>query len=91
MKQVIKEKAGRKKKEHIHDAIEAIQMEQVAASKEKDQVLQSPPVGKPKCFGDGPQWRRKDEGRDEASIKHMNQNVDDDINMDQPPADMVTR
>jgi len=36
VEQVIKEKTGRKKKEGIHDAIEAIQIVKVATSKGED-------------------------------------------------------
>lgn len=91
VEQVIEEKTGRKRKERIRDAIEAIQIGKVAAQA-NNQVAAS--LSEPKRFGDGPQWRRKLEGREETvvdqsnkvSMKRSNQHVDD---VNQP--DMVTR
>src|SRR5882724_7069217 len=97
VKEVEQEKTGRKKKECIRDAIEAIQIAKVSTSKGENRVVESPPLGKPNCLGDSPQWRRiAVEGREEAavdqsnraSMKRSNRHVED-INIDQP--DMVTR
>ena len=97
VKEVKQEKTGRKKKESICNAIEAIQIAKVATSKGENQVVESPPLSEPNCLGDGPQWRQKAvEGREEAvvdqlnraSMKHSNWHVED-ININQP--DMVTR
>ena len=51
----------------------------------------SSPTSEPKCFGDGPQWRRNvDEGREEGAVmKRSNLNSDDSIRVDlgQPDAE----
>jgi hypothetical protein len=56
VKQVVEEKAGRKKKECVCDGIEGVQ--KAAVSKGKDRVMGSSPTSKPKRFGDGPQLLR---------------------------------
>src|SRR5882724_7545596 len=74
VEQVIEEKTGRKKKEYIHNAIEAIQIAKVATSKGEGQVVDE---GREEAVV--AQSNR-------VSIKCSNWHVED-INIDQP--DMV--